>query len=364
MQQAILFSGLLHFILLLLMLFGLPNPFPNRIVQNEMAVVIEFAPVAKETKAPVLAPHDTAKQIDIDKPLEDIALPEEKVEPAKPEEVVEQKAAVEEKADVAPIEPKLPEKPLPPPEELKKEEPPASLPEIQKPVEQPSIDEDAFPLKDKKIEPKKEESKKEEPKKEDKKKIEPKKEIPLKDKKETPPTPLPLEKPKKKNKEGDKKAVVSLDNKDKKNVDSKKKDPKKKQETLDDLLVAPKDSKPKKQNQSVIGVNAQKTDIAFSTSEIAKLKAHIARCWHVHAGAKNAKEHIVDIDIHMTEEGFVEKADIVDKGRMASDPFYKVAAETAQRSLLDPSCNPLPIPKSDYKNWADITFRFDPKEMF
>lgn len=364
MQQAILFSGLLHFILLLLMLFGLPNPFPNKVIQSEMAVVIEFAPVAKETKAPILAPHDTAKHIDIDKPLEDIPLPEEKNEPSKPEEIVEQKAAAEEKADIIPEEPKLPEKPITPAEEPKTIEPLVTEP--QKPIEQHSTDEDAFPLKDKKLELKKEDPKKEEPKKEikDKNKEKPKKEIPPKEKKETLPAPKPLSPSKKKNKEGDKKAVISLDNKDKKTVDSKKKDPKKKQETLDDLLGEPKDNKQKKQNQSVMGVNAQKTDIAFSTSEIAKLKAHISRCWHVHAGAKNAKEHIVDIDIHMTEEGFVEKADIVDKGRMASDPFYKVAAETAQRSLLAPDCNPLPIPKSDYKNWADITFRFDPKEMF
>jgi hypothetical protein len=363
MRQAILFSGLLHFILLILMLFGLPNPFPNRIVQSEMAVVIEFAPVSKETKAPILAPHDTAKNIDINKPLEENPLPEDKIEQAKPEETIEQKAAAEEKAEVVPPNPKLPETPPTPVEESKKpieQLPP--LPEPEKVAEKTDIDEDTFPLKNKKVDQKKELPKKEELKKEDKKTKEAKKETPPKDKKEKPLEPKPLDQPKKKDKEGEKKAVVSLDNKDKKNVDSKNKNPKKKQETLDDLLVTAKESKPKK--QSVVGVNAQKTDVAFSTSEIAKLKAHISKCWHVHAGAKNAKEHIVDIDIHMNPDGFVEKAEIVDKSRMASDPFYKVAAETAQRSLLAPDCNPLPIPKSDYKNWADITFRFDPKEMF
>jgi TolA protein len=342
MKKALIVSVCLHIFIFLIMYLGVPNPF-RRVIKDEGFIVVDFATLSDKTTAPIISPDVPEEKPDLTKPLEkeqDEPKPEEpKKDPL--EEVVEQKAAT--KTDA---------------EEVKKEEPKKQDDKkdevLEKKEEKPSKDADALNINKEKI---KEKNKKED-KKEDKKQKEekPKKEDDKKDKDKK-----EADKAKKKQ-EGEKKAVLDLDNKDKKHVKSDKKSDKKKKQSLDDLL---KDDKPKKGGKkSKTGAQAEEVSDAFTASEIAILRSHIAKCWNVHAGAKGAKDHVVDIEIHISEDGTVKKADIVDKERMKADPFYRVAAETAQRSLLDPECNPLPIPDSDYQKWKEITFRFDPKDMF
>ena len=187
--------------------------------------------------------------------------------------------------------------------------------------------------------------------------IEEKKQEIIPEKKETPLPEKPKKKEKEKQTDSEKKAVTTVDKKQEKKASQRNK-----KETLDDLLDTPIKNK-KEGVKKTQGLNASKEGPVFTTSEISRLKAHISKCWNIHAGAKDAKDHIVDIEIHLNKEGYVEKAEILNKKKL-KDLFYKVAAETAQRSLLDPDCNPLPIPSSDYKKWSKITFRFNPSEMF
>jgi len=49
---------------------------------------------------------------------------------------------------------------------------------------------------------------------------------------------------------------------------------------------------------------------------------------------------------------------------IASDPDFRTAAENAYRAVLDPNCNPLPLPKERYDEWKDLELSFNPKEMF
>ncbi|HCU06731.1 MAG TPA: hypothetical protein DIC42_04015 [Holosporales bacterium] len=147
------------------------------------------------------------------------------------------------------------------------------------------------------------------------------------------------------------------------NLDAKHdKSQKGKKSSLDDMLDDLMDDKAKDSKTSHAG--APETAELFTASEISILRAHISRCWNVHSGAMGAKHHVVDVEIHLSKDGFVQSAQVVDKARMKSDPYYRVSAETAQRSLLDDECNPLPIPASSYDKWKVITFRFDPKDMF
>lgn len=175
-------------------------------------------------------------------------------------------------------------------------------------------------------------------------------------------TPKKLEKNKKKDKEK-KKKKTSLKNRAQMNIDAKNaKDQKGKKSSLDDMLDDLMDDQGK--NDKTSTASATETAEAFTVSEISVLRAHISRCWNVHSGAKGAQSHIVDVEIHLSKDGMVQSAQVIDKARMKRDPYYRVAAETAQRSLLDDDCNPLPIPASAYEKWKVITFRFDPKDMF
>lgn len=327
MQSAFIISIFLHTIIALLMIFGLTNPFYQKDSHKDIPIMVEFAVVDKETKAPVLSPNQTIEKQPIKEDLTKEILPKQPPLPPKPEPIVEE---VEQRAAK---------------EEIKKSEVQSEKPKLE-------------PAKEKKVEDAKSLDQTKKIQKENKEKEQSKTEKQILKKEE-----LKKNQTANKNVKGEKKAIVNVNNKDKKTTEGKKKDQVKK-ETLDDLLTPQKTTDSQQNSKSTQSVNAQKEGPAFTVSEIAKLKAHISKCWNVHAGAKDAKEHVVDVDIHFSPEGFVEKAEIVDKKRMLQDPFYRVAAETAQRSLLDPDCNPFPIPKSDYKRWADITFRFDPKDMF
>ena len=64
-------------------------------------------------------------------------------------------------------------------------------------------------------------------------------------------------------------------------------------------------------------------------SEVDALRAQIARCWSIPAGARDAENLIVEIRVEMNPDMTVRRADIVDKARMNRDPFYRTAAESA-----------------------------------
>ena len=67
--------------------------------------------------------------------------------------------------------------------------------------------------------------------------------------------------------------------------------------------------------------------------------------------------------MHISKEGVVQKADIINKERM-NDSNFQAAAESAQRAVLDPNCNPLPLSPEKYEQWKDLTLRFNPKDMY
>lgn len=113
------------------------------------------------------------------------------------------------------------------------------------------------------------------------------------------------------------------------------------------------------------GINAQEIG-ALSGSEIDLIRKKIYECWNVPAGAKDAKNLIVDIEIKLTPDGMVKEAKISDecKARMRHDGFFKIAAESALRAVLDPRCQPFPLPKEKYQLWKEIMLTFNPADMF
>ena len=102
----------------------------------------------------------------------------------------------------------------------------------------------------------------------------------------------------------------------------------------------------------------------LTISENDALRRQISRCWNMPIGAKDAQNLIVEIIIDVNPDRSAAGAEIVDKMRYNSDSFFRAAADSARRAVLNnPLCTPLELPEGKYDQWKRITFTFDPREM-
>jgi len=99
-------------------------------------------------------------------------------------------------------------------------------------------------------------------------------------------------------------------------------------------------------------------------SEIEAVRRQIERCWNLPAGAKDADSLIVSIRVEMNIDGTPRTAVVTDQNRMRVDPFYRSAAESAVRAVLNPRCHPFTLPRDKFNRWKTMTLVFNPKEMF
>lgn len=239
-------------------------------------------------------------------------------------------------------DPKPEEKPKPPTKQEDKPAPAPKASEAPAPKEpEPAPKEDAVPLPD--SEKKKDEKKKEEKpdeKKKDKKPDEPK------DEKKT---------DKKKSKNDDFAALLDTlaEEKEEKKDDAEKKKEDEKKESED------KEDKASK--------NTSKTydeSLPMSLSEKDAIMSQFAKYWNVPAGAKDAYELVVLIDIEVRQDGEILKVELANesKARYSQDPFFRAAADAAIRAVK--MANPLKnLPPEKYQTWKEMELRFDPREM-
>jgi outer membrane biosynthesis protein TonB len=101
----------------------------------------------------------------------------------------------------------------------------------------------------------------------------------------------------------------------------------------------------------------------LSASEIDMVREQISHCWNVPAGARDAKDLVVEIRVVVDPDGNVRQATIVDQGRGAGDPFFRAAAESARRAFFNPECRPLHLPPGKYDIWRDMVVDFSPKDL-
>lgn len=101
----------------------------------------------------------------------------------------------------------------------------------------------------------------------------------------------------------------------------------------------------------------------LTASEIDLLRQQIERCWVVPAGARDAQDLDIEIKAVVNPDGTVRAATIVDTGRYASDPFFRAAADSAKRAMLNPQCSPLRLPPDKYEAWHDLDLFFNPKDL-
>jgi hypothetical protein len=101
----------------------------------------------------------------------------------------------------------------------------------------------------------------------------------------------------------------------------------------------------------------------LSASEVDMIREQISRCWNIPAGARDAKDLVVEIRVAVLPDGTVQQATIVDQGRAAADPFFRAAAESARRAFFNPLCRPLRLPPDKYELWRDMVVDFSPKDV-
>jgi len=101
----------------------------------------------------------------------------------------------------------------------------------------------------------------------------------------------------------------------------------------------------------------------ITASEVDLVREQIARCWNIPAGARDAKDLVVEIRVAVEPDGNVRQATIVDQARLAGDPFFRAAAESARRAFFNPMCRPLRLPPEKYAIWKDLVVDFSPKDV-
>ena len=103
-------------------------------------------------------------------------------------------------------------------------------------------------------------------------------------------------------------------------------------------------------------------DARATMTEIDAIRRQIEACWSIPAGARSAENLVVGIRVWVNPDGKVANAKILDRGRMGADPFFRSAAESAMRAVLNPRCSPLRFPPKKYDEFKVMVLYFNPKE--
>lgn len=339
MRNSVVISSVMHVAIFLFAWFGLPKLRSD--VQVEQLVIVDMVEIGEITNAPTAAPKQPKKE----DPKPEMPTPA----PAKAEQ---------------PLPPPPPPPPPPAQQQAALPPPPAPKPQEPAPKPEPAPAPKAEPVPAPKAEPAP--TPKPEPK-------------PAPEPAAITPAPAPAPKPRPRPEPETKpapppKPVQKAETPEKPKKQDPQQDFTRLLKTLEKTQPAAPEAKPQEKKDALKDVLANlespirsKSDKPFdptlklSVSEIDAVRRQIAQCWNVPAGAKNAEELVVELDLRMNPDGTVRDATIVDKLRMASDPVFRSAAESARRAVL--SCGALKLPLDKYESWKDITMTFNPRDI-
>lgn len=207
----------------------------------------------------------------------------------------------------------------------------------------------------------KEKPKPKKPKPKTEKKPEPKPEPKPAEKPKEKPAPKPQDKPKPEEKR------KPEENPEKPKDKPKKEDQKTQPDELESLLKSMEEEQTEQPDLAQTAEEFDPTQPLSVTEEnaiLALITKQIQACWNVPAGARNAGELKVAIDVDIAQDGTLKFIGFADGGN-SGDPFYQVAQDSARRAILDPRCNPLrELPPADkYGFWSQLTIVFDPENQ-
>ena len=109
------------------------------------------------------------------------------------------------------------------------------------------------------------------------------------------------------------------------------------------------------------GENEKNENMTLSITEIDLLRQQLSSCWNAPAGAViNVGDKVtISAKIRENMKVFENSVRIVDTNISKSNPFYAPITDSAMRTLLNPECTPLKLPKNKYKLWKNLTITFD-----
>ncbi|MBI3706485.1 MAG: TonB C-terminal domain-containing protein [Proteobacteria bacterium] len=300
MRKGAFLSGLLHVVVALIAVFGLPQ-FLRSAPVAEQPLVVELLPIAEKTNPPP--------------PKQELAQP--KPEPPKKELA---------QAAKPPEPPKPPPPPPPPPPPAPPPVPPPPAPKVEAPAPKP--------------EPAKAEI------------AAPRVEAPL-------PKPLaPRPEPPKaqaEQKTQPKQQAFDLDSV-LKNLTKQRPQPQPADRTP--TLAPQAATPPAPRVASAAPTNPQ---LPPSMSEIDAIRQHIQQYWNPPVGAREAQNLVIDLRVAVDLDGSVRDVQIIDQARVNRDEFFRAAAESAERAVRRAS--PLPVPRDKYDQFRVFTLGFSPREM-
>ena len=102
-------------------------------------------------------------------------------------------------------------------------------------------------------------------------------------------------------------------------------------------------------------------NVMLSISEIDMLRQQLSSCWNAPAGAVIERGDKVTISAKVLQNMKVSPNSIriVDTNIAKTNPFYGPITDSAMRTLLNPECTPLKLPKDKYNLWKNLTITFD-----
>ncbi|MFZ4407079.1 MAG: hypothetical protein ACOYOH_07050 [Paracraurococcus sp.] len=100
---------------------------------------------------------------------------------------------------------------------------------------------------------------------------------------------------------------------------------------------------------------------ALNAGEKAGLADKISECWSVDGGGMGIRDVVVELRVDVDAGGTVRN--VRANGSPPSDPRARSVYEAARRALLDPKCNPLPLPKERLAALRETVFRFNPRDL-
>lgn len=114
-----------------------------------------------------------------------------------------------------------------------------------------------------------------------------------------------------------------------------------------------------------IGITPASQDPAgapITVGEVEAMRQQLKQCWALPKELWGRPNLMVTIHATYNADGSLAHAEIVDRSRMESAPYYRTAALRAYNAME--LCSPLQqMPVAKYEQWKNVTLTFDPKEM-
>ncbi|MDC2992396.1 hypothetical protein OAZ22_01755 [Pelagibacteraceae bacterium] len=109
------------------------------------------------------------------------------------------------------------------------------------------------------------------------------------------------------------------------------------------------------------GLDDQEENMVLSISEIDLLRQQLSGCWNAPAGAiiERGMKVTISAKVRQNMQVLDNSVRIIDTNISKSNAFYGPITDSAMRTLLNPECTPLKLPKNKYKLWKNLTITFD-----